>query len=418
MEQNNRPDLENKSPYEEYKHTQTETVSNNRPPKNNKKVILLIAVILAVLLIIGGGMTAGILYFRANEEEIRSSEVTSSDVSVSSEAGITIEDTPNDVQSEQDSSKLTSVQVAQKVIPSVVAIVVYQKDTDGREVASGSGSGVIMSEDGYILTCSHVVDDGEVTGHIEIVFTDGTTSKAEIVGYDTQTDLAVVKTDRTGLTAAEFGDSNQLMVGEPVYVIGSPSGVEYLGSFAGGYVSAVNREITVGTQKYKLACIQTDAAINPGNSGGPLINEYGQVVGINSAKLVSTNVEGMGFAIPSNTAQSVVASLLESGYVTGRPRIGITFTSISEELAKMAGIPQGIRVVGIDETCDVVNKNVKIGDIITAVDGEEVNELNEIAAVLNKKQPGDSVTLTIYRVEEDGTVKNFEENVVLSEKTS
>ena len=202
-----------------------------------------------------------------------------------------------------------------------------------------------------------------------------------------------------------------------MYVIGSPSSIEYLGSFAGGYVSAVDREITVGTQKFILACIQTDAAINPGNSGGPLINEYGQIIGINSAKLVSTNVEGMGFAIPINTANSVVESILENGYVTGRPRIGITFTGIEADLAEIAGIPQGIRVVGISEECDVATKDVKIGDIITGIDGKRVIELAEIAAVINRKKPGDSVTLSIYRTDPDGTVKEFDVDVILSEMT-
>ncbi len=417
MEQQNRPEWESKTSYEGASPLQNE----GKSPKNNKKVwILILALILAVLLVVGGGIGIGYWIYTANTN----SSVTTSDSSstasndqTSSDTGITIESKPNDEEVELPDGRLTSVQVAQKVTPSVVAIVVYEKDSFGIESATGSGSGVIMSEDGYILTCSHVINDGDVSGKLEIVYTDGSTSKAEIVGYDTQTDLAVLKTNKTGLTPAEFGDSNELMVGEVVYVIGSPSGVEYLGSFAGGYVSAVNREITVGTQKFKLACIQTDAAINPGNSGGPLINEYGQVVGINSAKLVSTNVEGMGFAIPSNTAQSVVSSLLESGYVTGRPRIGITFTGISEDLAKAAGIPQGIRIVGIDETCDVANKDVKIGDIVVAVDGEQVIELTEITAVLGRKQPGDSVTLSIYRVEENGNIKTFDVDVVLSEKT-
>ncbi len=418
MEQKNRPEWENNS------FEQTDVCN---PPKKKKTWIILLAVILAALLLIGGGVAVGFLAYSVSHDEtvVNSSEGSpneessyeNSESSSESDTGITIESRPNEEEIKLPDGRLTSVQVAQKMTPSVVAIVVYQKDKFGIETATGSGSGIVMSEDGYILTCSHVIDDGDVSGKVEVVYTDGTTSNAKIVGYDTQTDLAVIKADKTGLIPAEFGDSNQLMVGEVVYVIGSPSGVEYLGSFAGGYVSAVNREITVGTQKYKLACIQTDAAINPGNSGGALINEYGQVVGINSAKLVSTNVEGMGFAIPSNTAQSVVASILESGYVTGRPMIGITFTGISEELANAAGIPKGIRIVGIDETCDVANKDVKIGDIVTAVDGNTVTELNEIASVLNKKQPGDSVTLSIYRVEENGNIKIFDESVVLSEKT-
>jgi serine protease Do len=268
------------------------------------------------------------------------------------------------------------------------------------------------------LTCSHVILDGEVTGHIEVLFEDESTADATIIGVDTQTDLAVIHVDKTGLTPAEFGDSDQTVVGQQVYVIGSPGGIEYMGSFTGGWVSAVNREISVGTQKYTLACIQTDASINPGNSGGPLINEYGQVIGVNSAKLVSTNIEGMGFAIPSNTAQTVVASLLESGYVTGRPRIGITFTSISSDLAEAANIPVGIRVVGIDETCDVAQKDVQIGDIITAIDGKNLTTLNEITALLNQKQPGDSVVLTIYRVDGNGETSTLDVTVLLEEKTN
>ncbi len=403
---------QNKSPYGAYEHKPKDT--NPKPPKKNKTVwIILLAVLIVVLIIVGIGIGGGLLYSRT--KEIVSSNSLSNEQT--DKPSLEIEETPHqDVSLPQSGQKLTSVQVAQKMMPSVVAIVIYQEQ-NGRMVALGSGSGVVMTKDGYILTCSHVVNDGMVD-KIDILFTDGNEASAKLVGFDTQTDLAVIKTDKKNLTPAEFGDSNETQVGQPVYVIGSPSGVEYIGSFAGGYVSAVNREITVGTQKYKLACIQTDAAINPGNSGGPLINEYGQVIGINSAKLVSTNVEGMGFSIPINTAQSVIASLMESGYVTGRPKIGITFTSISKELAELTGIPQGMRVVGISEDCDVAKKNVKIGDIITAVDGKTVTELNEVALQLNKKQPGDSVTLSIYRVNEDGTEETFDVDVVLSEKTN
>lgn len=400
---------------------------------NKKRKPWLIPVIAAaVILILGGGFGTGyaIYHIISNEEEAISSQTDRSDAGESKDepesseaednAGIEISQTPDDstAPSADESGKLTSVQVAQKVTPSVVAIMIYQNDENGKETAMSFGSGIIMSEDGYILTCSHVVEDGDVNGRIEVILANNAgKADAQIVGVDTQTDLAVIKIEKTGLPKAEFGDSSKTLVGQPVYVIGTPSDISYLGSFAGGYVSAVDREVLVGTQKYKLACIQTDAAINPGNSGGPLINEYGQVIGINSAKLVSTNVEGIGFAIPSNTAQAVVASLMESGYVTGRPKIGITFTSISSELAELTGIPQGIRVVGISEDCDVATKDVQIGDIITAIDGTEVSSLNEIATVINRKKPGDSVTLSIYRAAEDGSVKTFDVEVMLSEKT-
>ncbi len=414
-------------------------ISPKTPPqrqkKGGRKPWLIPVIIAAVLLILGGGFGTGFAIYNivSSAKETISSQPDSSQLSDGGEsepeesssvpedsAGFEISRTPDGNTSlpEDGSGRLTSVQIAQKVTPSVVAIMIYQNDESGKETPLSFGSGIIMSEDGYILTCSHVVKDGNVNGRIEVIFSNNAgKADARIIGVDTQTDLAVIKIEKTGLPKAEFGDSAKTVVGQPVYVIGTPSDISYLGSFAGGFVSAVDREVLVGTQKYKLACIQTDAAINPGNSGGPLINEYGQVIGINSAKLVSTNVEGIGFAIPSDTAQAVVASLMESGYVTGRPKIGITFTAISSELAQLTGIPQGIRVVGISEDCDVAAKDVQIGDIITAIDGTEVSSLNEIAAVINRKKPGDSVTLSIYRVEEDGSVKTFDVGVMLSEKT-
>ena len=405
MEENTRPDMgqENNEAYV----PPVEQMPTRRSVK--KKILFaLIAVVVAIALVVTG-LFAGITFYTVQNE------VSSTEEAVS--APNDTENTDIVPQQTEKGDKLTSVQVAQKLMPSVVGILIYQKDKNGKIVEHSSGSGAIMTEDGYIMTCSHVVQDGDITGYIEVYYTDGTTSRAKLIGYDTQTDIAVIKADRDGLTPAEFGDSDLLQVGEPVYVIGSPSSIEYLGSFAGGYVSAVDREITVGTQKFILACIQTDAAINPGNSGGPLINEYGQIIGSNSAKLVSTNVEGMGFAIPINTANSVVESILENGYVTGRPRIGITFTGIEADLAEIAGIPQGIRVVGISEECDVATKDVKIGDIITGIDGKRVIELAEIAAVINRKKPGDSVTLSIYRTDPDGTVKEFDVDVILSEMT-
>lgn len=284
-----------------------------------------------------------------------------------------------------------------KVSPSVVSIQAVNL-TSGE---GGTGSGVIMSADGYIITNNHVVVD-ENTGvqqdKITVYMSDGTSFPTEVIGLDEQTDLAVLKIDPAGttLTPAEFGDSNSLQVGEEVYAIGSPGGLELANTITGGHISALNRDITIDDRVMSL--IQTDAAINPGNSGGALINKYGQVIGITSAKLGISYYEGLGFAIPMDTVKPIVDELIQNGYIAGRPQIGISGQNVSEQQSAAYGIPQGVRVINVDSRSNAAAAGVQANDIITGINGTEVTDMDGVNAVKDKLSAGDKITLTLYRM--------------------
>ncbi len=275
---------------------------------------------------------------------------------------------------------------------------------------TATGSGIVMSSDGYIITNAHVIYDteseynmGKATS-VKVVMGDNHDEEyeAEIVGYDIQTDLAVLKIDAEGLTPAEFGDSNDLKVGELVVAIGNPLGFELYGTTTCGIVSAVNREVQLEDRTMTL--IQTDAAINSGNSGGMLLNAYGQVVGINSMKMGSSygsaSVEGLGFAIPISDAKEIINSLINNGYVTGRPQLGITGVTVTESDAERFNLPQGVYVYGVAENSAAAKAGLQQGDIITAIDGVEITTMEELSEQKNKHQAGDTVTLRISRSDE------------------
>ena len=292
---------------------------------------------------------------------------------------------------------LSGEEIYAKVSPSVVSIQAVNL-TSGE---GGTGSGVIMSADGYIITNNHVVVD-ENTGvqqdKITVYMSDGTSFPTEVIGLDEQTDLAVLKIDPAGttLTPAEFGDSNSLQVGEEVYAIGSPGGLELANTITGGHISALNRDITIDDRVMSL--IQTDAAINPGNSGGALINKYGQVIGITSAKLGISYYEGLGFAIPMDTVKPIVDELIQNGYIAGRPQIGISGQNVSEQQSAAYGIPQGVRVINVDSRSNAAAAGVQANDIITGINGTEVTDMDGVNAVKDKLSAGDKITLTLYRM--------------------
>lgn len=292
---------------------------------------------------------------------------------------------------------LSGEEIYAKVSPSVVSIQAVNL-TSGE---GGTGSGVIMSADGYIITNNHVVVD-ENTGvqqdKITVYMSDGTSFPAEVIGLDEQTDLAVLKIGPAGttLTPAEFGDSNSLLVGEEVYAIGSPGGLDLANTITGGHISALNRDITIDDRVMSL--IQTDAAINPGNSGGALINKYGQVIGITSAKLGISYYEGLGFAIPMDTVKPIVDELIQNGYIAGRPQIGISGQNVSEQQSAAYGIPQGVRVINVDSRSNAVAAGVQANDIITGINGTEVTDMDGVNAVKDKLSAGDKITLTLYRM--------------------
>ena len=333
-------------------------------------------------------------------------------------------------------SELTKQQVAQKVLPSVVCIENYsatsqrtagrgdqfgfgdeeegggdEGNTDNGEVSPTSeGSGIVATADGYIITNAHVVSGAS---KLKVVLYDGKTYSATLVGSDSITDLALVKIDATGLTAAEFGSSGDLQVADTVMAVGNPGGLEFNSSVTVGYVSALNREITSSDTGYTMKCIQTDAAINPGNSGGALVNMKGQVVGINSSKIVATGYEGLGFAIPINTAQPIISELKQYGYVKARAALGVSGQYIDSMTARFYGLTAGFYVYSISSQY-VTAAGIQKGDVITKVDNKSVTSQSTLASAIAAKKPGDSVTLAVARAT---TGKTFTVTVKLLQAT-
>lgn len=272
---------------------------------------------------------------------------------------------------------------------------------------TATGSGIVMTEDGYVITNAHCIydDESEVKAgkavSVSVVMGDEneTEYEAQIVGYDLQTDLAVLKIDATGLTPAEFGDSNELEVGELVVAIGNPLGFELFGTTTCGIVSALNREVTINEKDMTL--IQTDVAINNGNSGGPLLNSYGQVVGINSAKMGSTygstSVEGLSFAIPITDAKDIINDLINYGYVAGRPQLGITGVNVSEADAERFNLPQGVYVYSVGEGSAAEQAGIQPSDVIVSIEGTDITSMDELNSIKNEHNAGDTVTIGLYR---------------------
>ena len=328
------------------------------------------------------------------------------------------------------SGDMTQQEVAAKVLPSVVCIQNYQQasfqqglsmqgwgnnqnstqqETQDSEVSPTSeGSGIIATSDGYIITNAHVVDGAD---SLKVITSDGKTYEAELIGSDSMTDLAVIKVDAEGLTAAEFGSSSDLVVADPVIAIGNPGGLQ--SSVTVGYVSALNRPVTSSDTGYTMNCIQTDAAINPGNSGGALVNMYGQVIGINSSKIVATGYEGLGFAIPIDDALPIISNLKDYGYVKDRAMLGISGQYLDSWTANFYGLPSGMYVAEVNNE-SVSDAGVQQGDVITKIDDEEITSANTISNYIAKKKPGDEVTLTITR---GLTNKTFTCKVTLTEST-
>lgn len=287
-------------------------------------------------------------------------------------------------------SQMTIPQVAKSVSPSVVGVVQFVR-ADYYE-PSGVGSGIIMSEDGYIITNAHVVQG---SSDLKVILDNGEPYEAKLIGADAQTDLAVLKIEATGLVAAQFGSSKDLMVGETVVAIGNPAGMELAGSVTRGIISALDREVK--TSSYAMNYIQTDAAINPGNSGGALVNEYGQVIGINSSKIVAEGYEGIGFAIPIDDARPIIEDIIANGRVTGRVVLGITATIVDEVDVRKYNVPLGLRVMSVAESSDIAAKGVQPRDIITHIDENRVTTLDEVKAVLQEHKAGDIVHLKVFR---------------------
>lgn len=276
-------------------------------------------------------------------------------------------------------------------LPTTVSVTVYAEDS------AAYGSGVVLTSDGYILTCAHVIDNMESA---VVTTSNGEAYDALLVGIDNQTDLAVLKIEAQGLQSAEFGDSAGLKIGETVCAIGDSLGVQFRSSLSNGIVSGLNREVS--SNSYSMVLIQTTAAVNSGNSGGALFNSYGQVVGIVNMKMSSNmgaaSIDNMGLAIPSVTVKDVVESLADNGSIS-RAVLGISCYGIDTTASKVNGIPEGLWVTVIQEASDCDDAGVLEGDIITAVNGEAVNSVAQFKQVIDGLGVGDTVTLTIWRDE-------------------
>ncbi len=270
-------------------------------------------------------------------------------------------------------------------IPSVVSI-----------SCSSTGTGVILTQDGYIVTNAHVV---EGAGAIDVLLTDDRVFTAELIASDEVSDLAVLQVQAEDLVPARFGDSTQLRIGDTVAAIGDPLGIKYRGTYTDGIVSAINRDVDMDGRTMTL--IQTNAALNSGNSGGPLINCYGQVIGINTMKIGaftdSAGVEGIGFAIPSATVKDIVDQLITQGYVSGRPTLGIEGETLSSFYQHYYRLPAGLYITHVDPDSDAYNKGIEDGDMLLSVDNQRISSMEQLRSTLFDREVGDTVEVIIYR---------------------
>ena len=308
----------------------------------------------------------------------------------SSDSRIELSPAPGSVPNIRQEGGLSLQQIYAQNVPSVVSISCTFPG------GSSTGTGVILSADGYIVTNCHVVEDAL---SITIDLTDGRSTAATVIGSDAVSDLAVLHIDAADLTPAVFGDSGALQVGDSVAAIGDPLGRSLRGTFTDGIVSAINRDVTVGGRTMTL--IQTNVALNTGNSGGPLLNCYGQVIGINTMKIGNfvdnAGVEGIGFAIPSSTVKLIVDQLIEQGYVSGRPTLGIQGESVSLFYQRYYLMPAGIFITHLDPNSDAARKGIQTDDILMNINGHPISTIEDMNHVLYGCEVGDTVEVVVYR---------------------
>lgn len=391
-------------------------VNANKHKKNNKalKIVIAIIVVCAVISIVGIAVSiTRSVSFGENKENVTMSDDASASVNSSNEAAKTDKDGNYTVAGVAANNMDSCVLISVYSVPSTYDYFFgYGSSNNGSSNSarlSGEGSGVLMSEGNgktYVMTCAHVIANGS---SFKITTNDGKEYDANMVGYDSQTDIGVLSIDKTGFKIATFGDSKDIEVGEQCVAIGCPGGSKFMNSVATGIVSALDRPVA-SSIGYNTECIQTDTAINPGNSGGALFNMQGQVIGINSSKIASTEYEGMGFAVPSNTAVETANSLIKNGYVAGRAKIGLTYTGVTNAsnasnilnalAEKGFKDAQGAMIINeISGDSDLANKDVKQYDMIVAINGETLTSIDVLTSTLSKSKPGDTITLTIARVE-------------------
>ena len=407
----------------------------NKKPKKKHTGLKVAAFVLAMVLVSGGsiGVYEGI---RSSNADNSSSIVASNDSSAAeSSTGDSSSSKKSDssqswIQLASTNGSMSVADIVKKVTPSVVGVQSTfsssngsnnnpmngyggffgygSQGNNGSQGMTGVGTGIIMSKDGYIVTNAHVIYDDEYgygeASSVQIQMSDEeTTYDARIVAYDKEADIAVLKIDADNLTPAEFGDSSSCEVGEMVVAIGNPLGLQFQNTVTCGIISALDRKVTINDNTMTL--IQTDTAINNGNSGGPLINSSGQVIGINSAKMSSTysgeaTVEGIGFAIPMSEAKSIVDDLINYGYVTGRPQLGISCQDVTEAVSQAYNIPVGAYIFSVTAGGAADQAGVQPGDVITGIQDQTISTTEELNAVKNQYKAGDTITLTYVRAGE------------------
>lgn len=332
----------------------------------------------------GGAAMSGVLYMSGAADSQQTMNQTQNTASTQH---------PLVVNTNDNNKSLTPDEVYANSVNSVVAILATTNINVFGQVTSSaaSGSGFIISEDGYILTNCHVIEGSD---EIQVSLYDGSTYQATLVGEDSTNDVALLKIDANGLQAVSIGDSDQLKVGEQVVAIGNPLG-ELTFSMTAGYVSALDR--TINTDGKPINMLQTDAAINPGNSGGPLLDMDGNVIGITTAKYASDEIEGLGFAIPINDAMEIAYDLMQYGYVTGRPSLGVMVRDLNQSTLSAYNLPMGVYVDSVNTDSCAEKAGMQAGDIITAVNDEAVLSYTDLSAQLAQRQAGDTITITVYR---------------------
>lgn len=372
----------------------------NYSKNSNRKQIATTVVASFVSAVVGGACALGV-YVGLNKEPAKVLETSKTNT-----GSIVETSNPNLSQVSLTNYSDTAIYAAQKALPSMVSISVeYDVNYMGmKKAVAGSGSGVILSEDGYILTNNHVISSADSSSFYQVsdaksikvkIYGDDTEYSAEIIGTDSQTDLAVLKIDKTGLTAAELGDSSSVQIGEFVLAIGNTYNLDY--SVTAGIISALNREMTVENTTYNV--IQADCAINSGNSGGALVNSKGEVIGITTLKLAGDGIEGVSFAIPVNETVPIYKELIEKGKIS-RPFVGISGIDLDEATAIRNGLTKGIYVDSVVSGSGAEDAGIMAGDVIVSFDGKDVSTMDELNAIKNTKNIGDKIEIKLYRKSE------------------